>query len=132
MADRKTMIGSLLSFFQKNQGVSGIQLKEIETRLSGMSNEELVKVTKQFEGMKKGGRVGLEDGGFLSGLTNKMKEIFPSFAPIFDESLEDMIADAKKKGASQEEIDRMTVQFNKMKKNASKKAGGGMIDKPLY
>ena len=132
MADRKTMIGSLLSFFQKNQGVSGIQLKEIETRLSGMSNEELVKVTKQFEGMKKGGRVGLEDGGFLSGLKNKIKETFPSFAPIFDESLEDMIADAKKKGASQEEIDRMTVQFNKMKKNASKKAGGGMIDKPLY
>ena len=132
MADRKTMIGSLLSYFEKNQGVSGIQLKEIKTRLSGMSDEELMQVTKQFEGMKKGGRVGLEDGGFLSGLTNKMKEIFPSFAPIFDESLEDMIADAKKKGASQEEIDRMTVQFNKMKKNASKKAGGGMIDKPLY
>ena len=27
------------------------------------------------EGMKKGGRVGLEDGGFLSGLKNKMKEL---------------------------------------------------------
>ena len=132
MADRTKMIGSLISYFEKIQGVSEIQLKEIETRLSGMSDQELMQVTKQFEGMKKGGRVGLEDGGFLSGLKNKMKETFPSFAPIFDESLEDMIADAKKKGASQEEIDRMTVQYNKMKKNASKKAGGGMIDKPLY
>ena len=127
MADRTKMIGSLLSFFEENQGVSGIQLEQIKTRLSGMSDEELMQVTKQFEGMKKGGRVGLEEGGFLS----KMKNLFK-----FDPNVKTMLEEAREKGMTGGDIVRMIGEYSQSKieakKKASKKAGGGMVDKSLY
>lgn len=109
MADRTKMIGSLISYFEKIQGVSEIKLKEIETRLSGMSDQELMQVTKQFEGMKKGGRVELEEGGSTG---SSIQDI-----PLFE--LAKYLEELKKK---QEEA----------RKKASKKAGGGMVDKSLY
>ena len=127
MADRTKMIGSLISYFEKIQGVSEIKLKEIETRLSGMSDQELMQVTKQFEGMKKGGRVGLEEGGFLS----KMKNLFE-----FDPNVKTMIEEARKKGMTGGDIVKMIGKYSQSKidakKKASTKAGGGMVDKSLY
>ena len=126
MADRTKMIGSLLSYFG-SQGIKDLELEQIKTRLSSMSDQELMQATKQFESMKKGGRVGLEEGGFLS----KMKNLFE-----FDPNVKTMIEEAREKGMTGGDIVKMIGKYSQSKieakKKASKKAGGGMVDKSLY
>lgn len=105
MADRQSIIAEF-----KALGATGEKLMQIEALDDKALMEFYTQVMKDMKAKyKKGGRVGLEEGGSTGSSIQD--------TPLFE--LAKYLEELKKK---QEEA----------RKKASKKAGGGMVDKSLY